>query len=86
MLFLCAFKRTKATDRLFLSFFDKREHMNPHMSSLLLLYSIYVILLSLSLPPTWREVNQLDILASFIISVMASVVAYYICKWLDRDL
>jgi len=22
---------------------------------------------------------------SFIISVVASVVAYYICKWLDRD-
>jgi len=27
----------------------------------------------------------LDILASFILSIMASVVAYYICKWLDGD-
>ncbi|MBO4784740.1 MAG: hypothetical protein J5521_08345 [Lachnospiraceae bacterium] len=25
----------------------------------------------------------LDILASFLISVMASIAAYYICKWLD---
>ena len=27
----------------------------------------------------------LDILITFILSVIASVVAYYICKWLDRD-
>lgn len=26
-----------------------------------------------------------SILSSFIISVMASVVAYYICKWLNGD-
>ena len=26
-----------------------------------------------------------EILTSFLISVIASVVDYYICKWLDRD-
>jgi len=26
-----------------------------------------------------------DIIPVFIISVVASVVGYYICKWLDRD-
>ena len=26
-----------------------------------------------------------EILTSFLISVIASVVGYYICKWLDRD-
>nr|DAG12845.1 MAG TPA: TM helix protein [Caudoviricetes sp.] len=26
-----------------------------------------------------------DIIPAFIISVAASVVGYYICKWLDRD-
>ena len=40
------------------------------------------------LPPLDRSgkgVCQLDILSSFLLSVMASVVAYYICKWLDGD-
>ena len=40
------------------------------------------------LPPLdWcgKGVCQLDILSSFLLSVMASVVAYYICKWLDGD-
>lgn len=27
----------------------------------------------------------IDIVISFLVSVMASVAAYYICKWLDRD-
>ena len=31
----------------------------------------------------WSIVN--DITLSFILSVLASVVAYYICKWLDED-
>lgn len=26
-----------------------------------------------------------EILVSFLISVIAGVVSYYICKWLDRD-
>ncbi len=32
-----------------------------------------------------KEVNsEVEYLIAFIISVGASVVAYYICKWLDR--
>ena len=27
----------------------------------------------------------LELFISFLISVMASIAAYYICKWLDRD-
>ena len=27
----------------------------------------------------------MEILISFILSIMASVIAYYICKWLDGD-
>ena len=26
-----------------------------------------------------------DIFSSFLVSVAAGVIAYYICKWLDRD-
>ena len=32
-----------------------------------------------------KEVSLIDFLISFIISVEASVAAYYICKWLDGD-
>ena len=31
-----------------------------------------------------KEVRNMDIL-SFVASVIASVIAYYICKWLDGD-
>ena len=36
--------------------------------------------------PDWcREgVCRMDILSSFLLSILASVIAYYICKWLDR--
>lgn len=29
--------------------------------------------------------SNMETLASFLLSVMASIVAYYICKWLDRN-
>lgn len=32
-----------------------------------------------------EEVIDMEWLESFIISVIAGVVSYYICKWLDRD-
>ncbi|MBD5546045.1 MAG: nitrate reductase [Lachnospiraceae bacterium] len=37
--------------------------------------------------PFWQQKGgvSLAILVSFLISVMASVVGYYICKWLDGD-
>lgn len=40
------------------------------------------------LPPLdWygKGVNCVELFISFFISVMASVVAYYVCKWLDSD-
>ncbi|EKC80530.1 hypothetical protein LEA_01285, partial [human gut metagenome] len=32
-----------------------------------------------------KEVALLDIIITFFLSVIASVVAYYICKWLDGE-
>lgn len=45
----------------------------------------YVMLVSLPFS-LWqqREVIALSILVSFFVSVVASVVGYYVCKWLDR--
>ena len=38
------------------------------------------------IPPTeWKEVNPLEVITSFIISVIAGIVAHYILKWLDGD-
>lgn len=31
-----------------------------------------------------REVNMVEYLIAFFVSVAASVAGYYICKWLDR--
>ena len=46
-----------------------------------------VIYLTLLPPLDWyrKGVCFVSILSSFVISVMASIVAYYICKWLDGD-
>ena len=41
-----------------------------------------------ALPPLDRQrkgVYRLDFILSFLLSVAASVFAYYICKWLDRE-
>ena len=32
-----------------------------------------------------KEVVVLKTLFTFLLSIMASIVAYYICKWLDRE-
>lgn len=40
------------------------------------------------LPPLdWygKGVNYVELFISFVISVAASIVAYYVCKWLDSD-
>ncbi len=45
----------------------------------------YDIILKLSLPnPATEGGANLSIFTSFFVSVGASIVAYYICKWLDR--
>ncbi len=43
--------------------------------------------LSVATPYTGRKggVFMQDLLISFLISVGANIVAYYICKWLGRD-
>lgn len=33
-----------------------------------------------------KGVSSLNSIMSFLLSVMASVIAYYICKWLDGEL
>ena len=33
-----------------------------------------------------KGVSSLNNIMSFLLSVMASVIAYYICKWLDGEL
>jgi hypothetical protein len=30
------------------------------------------------------EVEMLEILISFLVSVAAGIISYYVCKWLDR--
>lgn len=38
------------------------------------------------LPPIWQQkggVSTLEILTNFFLSVMAGVISYYICKWLN---
>ena len=32
-----------------------------------------------------KEVRPVQYITTFLISVMAGIVCYYICKWLDRD-
>lgn len=32
-----------------------------------------------------KGVDHVETLLSFILSVLASVAAYYLCKWLDED-
>lgn len=47
---------------------------------------VYAIIFPLP-PLDWygKGVNYVELFISFIISVMASIVAYYVCKWLDSD-
>ena len=50
---------------------------------------IYDILIRLPTPMQVEKGGEsimLDMIVSFIFSVLASVVAYYICKWLDDEI
>ena len=38
-----------------------------------------------SLDLAWKGGVSLEIIVSFLVSVMASVTAYFICKWFDRN-
>jgi len=60
--------------------------VNPGTAHLLFILSKYDIILFVS--DTFRiiltEGGARMTLISFILSIIASVIAYYICKWLDR--
>ena len=32
-----------------------------------------------------KEVHHMEYIIAFLISVMAGIISYYICKWLDED-
>ena len=50
-------------------------------------FAVYGILKVLPPPNRQREgVHPMKEIISFLISVAASVVAYYICKWLDGEI
>ena len=34
---------------------------------------------------TEMEVHSLQLIVSFLVSVVANIVSYYICKWLDEN-
>lgn len=36
-------------------------------------------------PPQREEVDSLEYIISLMVSVTADVIAYFVCKWLDRD-
>jgi len=49
-------------------------------------WSISVIVLCVATPRRAQKGGvRLELIISFLISVMASITAYYICKWFDRD-
>lgn len=41
------------------------------------------MILDAATPSSGREVCPVDFILAFLISVLAGVVSYYICKWLD---
>lgn len=56
-----------------------------HVSNLgYIIVDVYAIIHMLC-HPRRKGVPKLETLLAFFISVLASVVAYYICKWLDGD-
>ena len=42
-------------------------------------------MLLLSTLSSRKEVSLMEYILAFLISVLASIVGYYICKWLDRN-
>lgn len=42
-------------------------------------------MLLLSTLSSRKEVSLMEYILAFLISVLASIAGYYICKWLDKD-
>lgn len=64
--------------------FDLVQPLNPVFPVLLFLSKFGTISSAATLSSR-KEVFQLENVIAFIISLVASVVSYYLCKWLDRD-
>ena len=76
------------TTKLIFSIGKTKNNLQVKLFSFLDIYnSLFAcdIIFKLSTLSSRKEVFQLHYIISFILSVAASVVAYYICKWLDRD-
>ena len=64
---------------------NKKTHKRDRLCAFLFVVFCDIMF---KLPPPNRQrkgVRHLDFITSFLISVLASVIAYYICKWLDRE-
>lgn len=66
------------------NYFYSDAPLNPMFLVLLFLSNFGTILNAATLSSR-KEVFQLENVIAFIISLAASVVSYYLCKWLDRD-
>lgn len=66
------------------NYFLSDAAMKSHVPVLLFL-SKFDIISSAATLSSRKEVFQLENVIAFIISLVASVVSYYLCKWLDRD-
>lgn len=43
------------------------------------------ILTLLLTPSQWKEVSCVETVMAFLMSIVADVLSYFICKWLDDD-
>ncbi len=50
------------------------------VSVLWICYNVYAVT-----PSSRREVMAMELLFTFFVSILAGVISYYICKWLDGD-
>lgn len=61
---------------------EKRSFQHPLPLSITICYNVPVVAPILA---TERGGVPVETIFSFLVSVMASIVAYYVCKWLDRN-
>lgn len=59
----------------------------PLLGRILSIFNLYDMIITLSTLSSRKEVYTLiyEYILAFFISVLAGIVSYYICKWLDRD-
>ena len=86
--FVFLVKSLSRKTHIFLAIHSRQKHLDgyaaPRLARMLLHFAgICVILSPLLTPSQWEEVDAVEHMAMFIISVAAGVVSYYICKRLD---